>query len=167
MLSTGTAGAALADKNITTTKPVSASGIHIADLKALGYFLGNSVPKYINFTPIVGDADGETGSYRIWKWNRFEPTGPAGTIYWVPNLLVHFVATATDQSAAAIDAATTPFFCDAISVSYGDANVSVISPSNDALASILVHIRGAELVEIDFVTGTGANLNGLYQFVDQ
>ncbi len=167
-LSTGVAGASFADKTATLTKPVSTTGIHVIDLAsdATPYKLDTRVPKYIDITPIVGDADGETGTFRVWAWNRL--TISSSAVYWVPKYLAGVTATATDAAVpAAIDAATTPFYCDTIVVNTGDPNALVISAGLDTVASLRLHIQGAELVEIDWNLGTGASQNFLYRFMDQ
>ena len=163
-LAIGTAGVAFASKTITATKPVTAAGIKVFDLIG-SYANALTVPKFVELVPIVGDADNETGLFRIRAWNKITLSGIS---YWVPRLLVDITATASGgMSAAAVDAATTPYLCDTIALNYGDTNAQVISPSNDVCASLLVHIRGAELVEFNWVQGTGASANFLWRFVDQ
>jgi hypothetical protein len=161
---TGTAGAAFASRTATTTKPVSTTGIAVIDLAAL--FGREEVSNFVELQPIVGDADTETAHFRVWAWNQISVSG---TATWVPRLLVHFVATATTASAAAVDGATTPKFCDTIAVSYGDDGAQVISPTNDVLASIIIHARGAELLSFEWssAAGSGANANLLWRMVSQ
>lgn len=161
---TGTAGAAFASRTATTTKPTSTTGIAVIDLATL--FGRVEIGNFVEVQPIVGDADAETAHFRVWAWNKLSVSGVST---WVPRLLVHFVATATTASAEAVDAATTPKFCDTISVSYGDLNAQVISPVNDVLASLIVHARGAELLSFEWsaAAGTGANANLLWRMVNQ
>ena len=163
MLATGTAGAAFTDKTITTTKPVAASGIFVVDLTEAENS-GGKTPQWFEIVPIVGEADGETALFRVWAWNRITISG---TVYWMPKAIVVLTCTATDSSAAAVDAATTPFFCDTIANTRGDATVKLSSPTNDEIASARVPIYGAELVQVDWVMGTGANANMLYRFFNE
>lgn len=163
MLATGTAGAAFTDKTITTTKPVAASGIFVVDMTTEENS-GGKTPQWCEIVPIVGDLDGETGLIRVWTWNRLTISG---TVYWVPKAIVVLTCTAIDSSAAAVDAATTPFFCDTIANTRGDATVKLSSPTNDEIASARVPIYGAELVQFDWVTGTGASVNLLYRFFNE
>jgi hypothetical protein len=162
--STGTAGAAFASRTATTTKPVSTTGIAVIDLAEL--FGRVEIGNFVEVQPIVGDAENETAHFRVWAWNK---VSVSGTSHWVPRLLAHFVATATTALANSLDAATGARFCDTIAVSYGDDGAQVISPTNDVLASIILHARGAELLSFEWssAAGSGANANLLWRMVSQ
>ncbi len=62
------------------------------------------------------------------------------------------------------------FQSDTLTIAAGDTNSPIISPSSNTGASILVHMRGCELIEFDWdLAGAqeGVSMNSLFKFMDQ
>lgn len=149
-------------KTPTATKP---SGAGVLDLFTMTppFGLGSRGPKFCELQPFGTDAADETFDLRLWAWT---PTSNiANTGLWIPRLLVELNVTLGDIAATAI--AASHFLADTIAIAAGDANAPVISPANDTPASILVHLRGAELLEFDFDLTGAAAANCLLRVFDQ
>lgn len=146
----------------TSTEP---SGAGVLDLlsASLGVGTGVHVPTYLQLVPFIIGADNDTAGLKIYGYS---PTVPADlvtdTTLYVPQLLAHLTLTAgartfSDHTAAA-------FFADTIVVTKGSADnaewLSVISPADDSVASIILNTRGCRYIKFDvdlLVTPTAAN----------
>lgn len=149
-------------QNATATAP---SGAGVVDLRSenLGIGTENYVPAYLQLVPFLVGADNDTFGLKVYGYS---PTVPADlvtdTAIYVPQLLCHLTITAgarpfSDHTAAA-------FFADTIVVTKGPADnaewLSVISPADDSVASVILNTRGCRYIKFDvdlLVTPVSAN----------
>lgn len=150
------------DQDGTSTEPTGAGVLDLLSA-SLGVGAGLNVPTYLQLVPFLIGANNDTAGLKIYG---FTPTVPADlvtdTALYVPQLLAHLTLTAgartfSDHTAAA-------FFADTIVVTKGPADnaewLSVISPADDSVASILLNTRGCRYIKFDvdlLVTPTAAN----------
>lgn len=162
-LATNDTGTSFAAKIPTTTKP---TGDGVFDLlsESLGVSVGETIPHFIQIIPYGTNGDNDTFDMRLIGWSRSTDATPV----WVPQLLVDLNVVLGNISGAAIAANT--FMADAITIAKGDGDAPEISPANDTPASILVHLRGCELIEFDWdLAGAqeGASMNAFWRLTDQ
>jgi hypothetical protein len=106
--------------------------------------------------PYGSDANNETLKARIIGWSYLRASG-----LWVPHLLAQFTVTLGNLAAGL---GTNTFLADTIDLEYGDASLIRISPANDIPGSVVLDVRGAQLVEIDFDrNSSAASANALYR----
>jgi len=157
-----TTSTSFTDQNGTATEP---SGAGVVDLMSasLGVGSGIYVPSYLQLVPFLIGADNDTAGLKIYGYTPTIPTDlVTDTALYVPQLLAHLTLTAgartfSDHTAAA-------FFCDTIVVTKGPADngqwLSVISPADDSVASIMLNTRGFRYIKFDvdlLVTPTAVN----------
>lgn len=156
-----------------TSVPVAVkpSGAGIFDLydKDLGinHRAGNSLQRYVLLIPYGSDAANETFNLQLMGWSRVEDSALAPL--WVPQLLGLFAVTLGAGTATALGASN--FLADTIVITKGAADGgynSLISGANDTPASILVDVRGCEILQFGFDIGDSgaASANCLWRMVD-
>lgn len=164
-LSAITANTTYSAKVPTTTKPATSAtlGQAIIDLfdPAYGLSPNTFVPKYIHLVPYGSDANNETINMRLYGWTRTNDATPV----WVPQLLLDLAMTLGNISATALEAGC--FMVDTITLTSAPDEATEISPTNELPGNILTHIRGCELLEIEFDVGTGAGANCLWRVMDE
>ena len=167
-LDTNSADTSFSAKLITATKPSGDAVVDLLDTD-LGLALGLSAPRYVQILPYGSNTNDTTFSMRLWAWNR---TAGLATELWVPQLLVELAVTLDDTltTADGLDDATYDdnLCADTIAISLGDTESPVISPADGLTpASILVHIRAAQLLEWSFDMTGAESGNALFRMVDQ
>lgn len=148
----------LTSKTPTATKP---SGEGVIDLfnAAYGIATNTYMPDFMQLVPYGTDADNEQFDMRVVGWNRTAISGVSEL--WIPQLLLQSVVTMGNIAATAIGA--NHFMADTMTIAEGDSSEKVISSADDTPASVLLNLRGCELIEILFsltaalTEGTGAN----------
>lgn len=152
-------------KTPSATKP---SGTGIIDLMdtSLGLHQTGYVSRYAQLVPFGENADNETFDMQLWGWSK---AILASSTLWVPQLLVEVNVVLGNIAATALG--TDHFLADTITIAKGDTDAPEISPANNYVGSILVHLRGCELLEFEFDADAGASAsagaNCLYRVVDQ
>ena len=153
-------------KTPTTTKP---SGTGVFDLFSGDYGVATAawVPEFLQLVAFGDNADNETFDLRLWGWSR-DSTHP--NPIWVPQHLLQVAVTLGNIAATALG--TDNFLADTITVTKGadeesGLGASVIAQANDTPASILVGLRGCELIEFAVDIGTAAGGNCLWRAVEQ
>lgn len=148
-------------KTPTATKP-SGSGVFDLFGADLGIATEPYVPEAVDLFPYGTDAANTTFGLRLWGWSRTTDD------IWVPHLLADLTCTLGSGTATALG--TDNLMVDTITVTTGGAveggaGADVISPTGDVPASILVALRGCELIEFDADTGTpdAADCNCLWR----
>ena len=108
-----------------------------------------------------------TMSCQVIGWSYLFESGNPATAVWDPTVLVELqgtlTSTITGPSGGVIT--TTDLFADAITLTYGNDNVSIdrVSPSNNIAAHVLLDFKGFQLLEFTFTTGSSAtNCNALW-----
>lgn len=149
-------------QNGTSTEP---SGDGVVDLLSanLGVGAGIYVPSYLQLVPFLVGADNDTAGLKIYGYTPTIPTDlVTDTALYVPQLLAHLTLTACARTFSGHTASA--FFCDTIVVTKGPADnakwLSVISPADDSVASIILNTRGCRYIKFDvdlLVTPTAAN----------
>lgn len=163
-LATATTSTSFTAKIPTTTKPAASTTRAVIDLydASLGIAVNAHVPKFVSLAPYLTAANNVTGDLRLWGWTK---TADITTNVWVPTLLLQLAVVAGNIDGSAIEASA--FMADTITVTYGPDEATEISPANDLSAVILTHIRGAELLELDFDVGTATAANCLWRVMDE
>jgi hypothetical protein len=163
-LATATTSTSFTAKTPTTTKPVASTTRSVIDLYdgSLGISITGYTPKYVSLAPYLTAANNVTGDLRLWGWSK---TADISTNVWVPTLLLQLAVVAGNLDGGAIE--TSAFMADTLTVTYGGDEATEISPANDLGASVLTHIRGAELLEFDFDVGTATAANCLWRVMDE
>jgi hypothetical protein len=109
-------------------------------------------------------SDDNTFSCRFLGWRQLLPEDPSTTI-WVPVTLCEVQVTlGTTTGTAGLVLLNTDRLCDIITLTTGNADVSVdvVSPADNTVASIVVDMKGCQLLEPIFTTGSSAtNCNAL------
>jgi hypothetical protein len=149
----------------TATKP---SNVGVFDLlgAALGLGFPVEVPKFAQLMPFGSAAENVTFDMRLWGWSKTTDHSPV----WVPQLLGLFAVTLGNIAATPFGANN--FLADTIVVTKGaneasGSGSSVISTAGDTTASVLVGLRGCELIEFDFDKGTATDSNCLWRITDR
>lgn len=147
----------------TAAKP-SGSGVFDLFDAANGIATEPYVPESLQLFPYGSDTANQTFGLRLWGWSRTTDD------VWVPHLLADLSCTLASIDAAALTAGN--LMADTIAVTTGGAvaggdGSDVISPTGDVPASLLVALRGCELIEFDADTGTptAVNANCLWRAV--
>jgi hypothetical protein len=162
-LATNSAAAAFTAKTPTTTKP---SGDGVFDvLGEYGWASGVHGPSHMQIIPFGTDANDETFDMRVWGWSKTRDATPI----WVPQMLLDL--TITLGNIAATDVGASHFLADTIVVNEGpaagDAWYSLITTADDTPASILMHLRGCELIEFDWDAVTAASVNCFFRMMSE
>ena len=154
MVTNSTASSFTAKAPVASTAKPSNDGV--VDMMALHQ--GRNVGNYLQMALWGTAADNDTFDFRVWGWSQ------VASSYWVPQLLLEVNATV-----GAIVVTTGVRMVDTIVYAKGDSTASIISPANDLPASIILHLRGSELVEFDFdkTTAPPTDMNVWYRVVDQ
>lgn len=154
-------------QNATATEP---SGVGVFDLASPNLSVGTTVvapservATYLQLVPFLVGADNDTFGLKIYG---FTPTVPADlvtdTALYIPQLLAHLTITAGARTFSDHTAAC--FLADTIVVTKGPADnaewLSVISPADDSVASVILNTRGCRYIKFDvdlLVTPTAVN----------
>ncbi len=149
-------------QNGTSTEP---SGAGVVDLLSAspGVGAGIYVPSYLQLVPFIVGADNDTAGLKIYGYTPTIPTDlVTDTALYVPQLLAHLTLTAGARTFS--DHTASAFFTDTIAVTKGPADngqwLSVISPADDSVASIILNTRGCRYIKFDvdlLVTPTSVN----------
>lgn len=160
-VSANATSATFTGKTPTTTKP-SGTGVWDMLAEATGLHLSRSLSKFINLIPYGVGSDTNTFSMRIWGWSKTNDTTPV----WIPQLLTEVsCAISTGTSFANLTASN--YCVDTITTVAGDTNAQIITPANDIPGSLLLHMRGCELIEFDFDMTGATSANCLWRVMDQ
>ena len=160
VLSSNSTASSFTAKIPTATKPAGESVVDVFDM-AIGQAVETYLPKYCQVIPFGTDANNETLTMRVWGWSK-ESTSSG---LWIPQLLLEVTVTLGNVDAAAI--ADDTYMADTLAIAAGDANAAVVSPANDTPGSFLLHLRGIQMIEFDFKTGTAASSNAYWRMMDQ
>lgn len=122
------------------------------------------------FVPYGIGSDTNTFSMRIIGWDRIWTTSATQRIeLWVPVLLAEFLCTLSSglPGIATAPVLNTEYFCNTITTTYGNDNVSS-ERNNPAAAGLLCHavvdLKGFHKIEVTFSTGSSAtSCNALYR----
>lgn len=143
----------------TATKPASAGVIDLFADSGEGINAPPNIPKYAQLVPYGTDSNDQTFSQRLWGWSATDQG------VWIPQLLLQLDVTLGNIAATAI--AASHLLADTIALAAGDAHAEMISPANDTPASVLVHLRGSQLIEFDWDMTGAASANCLWRLMDQ
>lgn len=118
--------------------------------------------------PYGAGSDTNTFSMRVFGWSRvIEPGDPQQDI-WVPVFLIEVACTLTSAQPGLANKTvnSSQLFCDAISLTAGNAGVSAETlGQTDTAGQVVIDMKGAELLEIVFSTGSSAtSCNALVRF---
>jgi hypothetical protein len=117
----------------------------------------------VQVVPFGTDAADETFDMRIWGWSKCSIAE-----IWVPTLLLDISCTLGAIDGAVIGA--DHLMCDTITVNDGAADngrwLSVISPAEDLVASIMVNTRGCRYLDFDFDLTGAAAANAFFRGVE-
>lgn len=162
-LSVASTNNGFAAKIPTTTKPAASSTRAVVNLYDATYGIATDtfVPQYIQLVPYGTNANDETHNLRLWGWSKTTDTTPV----WVPQLILDLSVTLGNIDASALESSA--FMADTITVNVGGDEATKISSAGDTPASILTHLRGCELFEIEFDIGTGDAGNCLWRVMDE
>lgn len=162
---------------MSATMP-SGSGNSVAQATASAVFLlrnefGMCVQNGVIVMPYGTGSNNQTGSIRLYAWDlAVDPTDPGNTdtSEWVAMLLVElaFVVSSSLPGLTGRTIGTGELFADTITLTYGNANVSVdiVSPAADVPAHAVVDIKGAALLEVTTTTGGSlTSVNALLKMV--
>ncbi len=113
--------------------------------------------------PYGTDADGETGSLRVYG---VRPIVSGGRVQSVTHVLLGeygFTLSSTLTGVAGGVVGASEFYADTISQTYGLENVAdqVFTPTGDEPAHILVDRKGHDVLLVDLIVGTAASVNAL------
>jgi hypothetical protein len=165
-LATNSTSTGFTAQNATTTEP---SGVGVFDmLDTNNGFNGRGVPEYLKLIPFGRDGADDTFDMRVYGWDATD----AATPVYIPQLLVDVsvvlsAITFTPHAAGTV-------LADAITVNDGSADngpwQSIISPSEDLVASIIIPTRGCRYISFDWDLAGGAeavSMNCLFQPLDR
>lgn len=105
--------------------------------------------------PYGTGSDDNTFSVRVIAWNVIGSNTP-GTQLWVPLVLAEVQCTlGTTTGIAGCQVANTELFADTITLTTGNANVSIDinSPADNTIAHFVIGVKGAQKLEFNFTTG--------------
>ena len=108
--------------------------------------------------PYAIGSDDNTFSMRVIGW-RTVGEATNGVFLWIPVLLCELACTcSTVVGIAGREVLNTERFADTITITYGNANVSVeaFSPANNVTAHAIVDLKGNQKFELSFTTGGSA-----------
>lgn len=146
----------------TATEPAgdaaTATGASIQEMRGV-VFAGSGVQNAVILMPYGTGSNNSTFSMRVYGWRPIGLNTPT-TALWIPALLceVACTMTSTGPGIAGKIIVATELFVDTITITYGNANVSVeaVSPANDLPAHIVVDLKGFPKFEATFTTGGSA-----------
>lgn len=142
-----------ASKVATATEP---SGAGVLDMRQGG--ASRSYNSLLLVPYALADNNG-TFSVRVWGWRL-------ASDLWVPVLLCEVACTACAAVGVADKTVlNTERFADTLTLTYGNANVSVelLSPANDLTGHVLLDAKGFQYVEVIFnLTANVTSMNALY-----
>lgn len=154
-LTTNSTSTGFSEKEPTATLPSGAGVFDLLD-RSIGIGQGDKVPSYIMVIPFATDGSDDTSDFRLWGY-KFVPASEtvAGTApLYIPILLSEcsvVYGSTSGCDGAAIAASTV--MADAITQDIGAADgafSSVISPSGNSTANILIHTRGCRWIAFDW-----------------
>jgi hypothetical protein len=131
----------------TATKPSGAGVFDLFD-RGTGLGLEPHVPSHILIQPWGTNGNNDTFSMRLWGWNQVESSGTDHEA-WIPFLLAELTVVLGNVAGIGTD----EFLADTIAVTDGSGEEyfrNLHSPESDTPASIILHLKGAELIEFDF-----------------
>lgn len=133
---------------------------------------GEYVQNGVIFVCYGAGSNNNTGKVRLYGWRSVHsPTdfGNLNILAWIPVLLVEVAITLSSTMVIATAGgtiATTDLFADTITLTTGNANVSVdiVSPTGDAgIAHVVADFKGFQYLEFTFDTNSSStNLNVLF-----
>ncbi len=143
----------------TATEPSgdagSATGASVIDIAPIGG-VGQNGCRCVFYG--VG-SNNNTFSSRVIGWSSVGDND-VNTKLWIPVILVEFAVTlsSTPIGVAGKTIVATELFADTITLTYGNANVSVdiVSPAADIIASAIFDVKGFQKIEFSFTTGASA-----------
>lgn len=135
---------------------------------------GNTVQNGLLIVPYGVGSNGNTFNLNVYSWRPIvvrssqQQVIPASQ-QWVAVLLCQIACTLASGTAGVAGGTlgTSTYFCSTLSVTYGNANVSieVVSTAAGRIASFTVDAKGSPLVEVWGDTGGSAtNFNALYSW---
>ena len=159
LLTTNAADSSFAAKVATITKPGAATGYSPAN-GVIPMTLGEQamVPEKLKIIPFGTGADDSTFSIRVIGWEY------AGDL-WIPIIRVEIQCTlGTAVGVIGTSVKDTEKFSDVLSMTtgntsitgYSNSDLTLWSPSNNLISEAVVDVRGSELVELQFTTGSSA-----------
>jgi hypothetical protein len=104
----------------------------------------------------IGD-DNDVFNLRVIGWRVVG--NDSQTWLWVPVILAQFVCTMSTQvGVAGRDVLNTERFCDTITLTTGndDVSVDITSPTGDVIAHASVDLKGSQKLELTFAMSTGS-----------
>lgn len=168
-LTTNSTSTGFTAKVPTLTKP-SGSGVHdlLSDSNTL--HVGRYVPSYLLLMPYAKDGNNDTFDMRLYAWNRTNDADPV----WVPQLLIDLSVVVGDIAASATGSPlASGYLADTLTVNDGGADNGlwqrIADTQEDMPATIIVHTRGAELIEFDWDLAGGqeaVSMNCLFRPID-
>jgi hypothetical protein len=152
--------AAFVAKIPTITEPTgdagTATGASVIELSKDGQYSQNAVMLLAYGT----NADENTLSSRVIGWRYVGTADDLGANrLWIPVLLAELLwTTGTASGAVGGVLVANQLFADTVSITTGNANVSVeiLSPTNNLIAWAIVDLKGFQKLEISFQTGGSA-----------
>ncbi len=154
------AATSFTNKIPTATKPTGAGVVDLYDASD-PRCVRPYIAKFIQLVPYGTTTDNTTFDLRLWAWNKAHFSTPI----WVPQLLLDLTCTLGNIDGTAL--ATSGLMVDTIVINEGDTNAALISTADDTIASILVHLRGAEVLEFSLDLTGAVSANCLYRLLDQ
>ncbi len=144
---------------------VKPSGSGVFDLfdRDLGLAVETYMPRGIQIIPFGTDANDETFDLRVWGWSKVHLTD-----LWIPQMLLDLSVTLGNIAATAIGA--DHFLADTIVVNEGSAETTstdLLSTADDTPASVILNLRGCQLIEFDFDLTGAAACNCYFRPVDE
>ncbi len=125
---------------------------------------GGVVPNVCRARPYALGANNDTFNMRVIGWDKLQVS--QGVFQYTPQVLVEFACTCGNITGVAGGyVLNTEFWADTISLTYGNANVSVdiVSPANDLPAHAVFDIKAFQMIEFIFDLGTTpTSMNCLY-----
>ncbi len=124
---------------------------------------GSRSQNAIFISPYGTGSNNSTMNLRVIAWHALPSGQDSKATLWIPNNLGEFLCTlsaVTGADGTLID--STNRFADTIVVTVGStlggeaASENIISPANDTIASILLDLKGAQIVELSFNTNSSA-----------
>lgn len=152
---------AFASKVPTSTKP-SGTGV----ITLMTNVPGQPIPNLIEVCAYAVANNNDTFNFRVIGWKQLG--SDPNTSLWVPRTLAEIACTVGTAAVAASgkDLLTTELFADTMSLTVGNANVTVniVSPADNTIAYASIDIQASPIVEIIFDDGTGGSggMNALY-----
>lgn len=164
---TNTTDASFPSRLIRATEP-SGIGDSVAQATASAVFdcrggFGNVVQNAVKIEPFGAGSNNNTFSLRVIGWKRVVDRASPGDVnlwVWRPTVLVELACTisSTDIGLVGKCVAATDLFADTITLTTGndDVSVDIVSPTGDLGAHAIVDLKGSQLYEITFGTGSSA-----------